>query len=407
MKKAIKKLKKTSHSIDINPNTGQVVAEITFDRGPRYFVKSVKFEEGQAPYTSPTIAADQPYTHRWLANYKSQILNQFYKQGYPETSITFKLEDKVPNSNGSVSVDIVGTITPGELVHIKSVEYVGTGKTKKSIIEGRNPPQAGTVLNILETQDQVNYLTKLDIFSNVNLNYNKDSPSEWDVLYEAQLKRKITVNLLAGYGSYDLFMAGFEVDHTNILSRAHNGQLRAVQSFKTTDVSYTYNIPQILGRDISGYLNTDWLNRKEISFIRQEFSASAGLSKFIKKYKINTNLEYDFEQDKAQKQSFNPRDGLDQAYVSSIQLSLTKNHLNNPLFPERGYRLFSTIEVAVPYLGGKVEYERVELGGAYHHPLFTKGTVVHFGLKHGFVYSFDGIPENLPINKRFFYWRCE
>jgi outer membrane protein insertion porin family len=63
--------------------------------------------------------------------------------------------------------------------------------------------------------------------------------------------------------------------------------------------------------------------------------------------------------------------------------------------------VFSTVESATRYLGGDVNYERVEVSTSFHQAL-GKGTWVHLGLTHGAVVPFGSAANNLAFNKRFF-----
>ena len=223
----------------------------------------------------------------------------------------------------------------------------------------------------------------------------------WNVDYITELRESIVLSLIVGYGSYDQLRGGFEVDHYNIFSRAHYSKLKFIQSFKSTDLNYTYSIPEVFATDMTGYGKASYLKRKEISYVRQELSATVGVDKFLKKYRTNLNVEYGYEQLEAKKQDFPPDVGLDRADVSSITVGLRKSTVDNPLFPTKGYRLFGTTELAIPYLGGNVEYQRFEVGGAYHKPI-SEQLLGHYGIKHGFVTTIGSVADNLPINKRFY-----
>ena len=62
-----------------------------------------------------------------------------------------------------------------------------------------------------------------------------------NVIYEVEEAKPISLSVLAGYGSYELLRGGLEVEDRNLFGLAHDLQLRAVQSFKSSsgDLLYT------------------------------------------------------------------------------------------------------------------------------------------------------------------------
>jgi len=387
------------HEVTVDKETGTVTALLTISEGPRYYIAKLTTEDETEVVREKTFT-EQPYTHSFYLNYINRLRNEYYGKGYPD--VTIKTKDSEPlYKNNKAFVHLEGELTPGPLIHIHAINYEGTGKTNQRIIEGKHPLKAGELLDINRAQEERDRISRLNIFKTVDLEYKKIDANNWDVDYVAELKKSIILSLIVGYGSYDQLRGGFEVEHYNIFGRAHYSKLKFIQSFKSTDIDYTYSIPELLATDMTGYGKASYLNRKEISYVRKEISASVGVDKFLKKYRTNLNVEYGYEQLEANDQDFPPDVGLDKANVSSLTVSLRKNTVDNPLFPRHGYRVFGTVELAIPYIGGNVEYQRFEVGGAYHKPI-TEQLLGHYGIKHGFVTTIGSVSDNLPINKRFY-----
>ncbi|GAB4275725.1 MAG: hypothetical protein Tsb0018_07040 [Opitutales bacterium] len=379
--------------------TGATTASVHISRGPRYFVDQLTIKRNDETLSEESVN-DEPYTHAWRYKQMKKLRNEYYAEGYPDVEV--KTTNTPPKyKDEKALVNITNTITPGPQVTVHNIEYQGMGKTDKKIVKGNTPLEEGELLDIQKAEAQRDRLLGLNIFKNVDLDYNKVSEHEWDVLYIAELKQSLILSLIMGYGSYELLRLGFELRHNNIFGRAHYSKLKFIQSFKSTEVDYRYNIPEFLGKDITGFGNANFLTREEISYTRQELSASAGVNKYLKRYKTYATFQYNYEQLKALKEDF-PRDvGLNNANVSSLQLDLRRSTIDNPLFPERGYRIYGSTEIAIPHLGGNVDFERFELGAAYHHPI-TSAFIGHYALRHGFVTTVGSVPNNLPINKRFY-----
>src|SRR6185503_8772496 len=66
-----------------------------------------------------------------------------------------------------------------------------------------------------------------------------------------------------------------------------------------------------------------------------------------------------------------------------------------------GYKIFGTLESASEYLGGQVNYERIELSGSWHHKL-GGGRVLSLGVRQGVVLAVGKPCDNLTFHKRFF-----
>jgi outer membrane protein assembly factor BamA len=71
------------------------------------------------------------------------------------------------------------------------------------------------------------------------------------------------------------------------------------------------------------------------------------------------------------------------------------------LYPRRGYKVFGSLELASEYLGGEVNYQRVELWNSWHQPI-GGGRSIGVGLSHGVVLTIGSPVDDLPFNKRFF-----
>ena len=87
--------------------------------------------------------------------------------------------------------------------------------------------------------------------------------------------------------------------------------------------------------------------------------------------------------------------------VASLDAGLTRDRRDNPLRPRRGYRWFGRAEAASRGLGGGAEFQRFELGGAYHTG-WGSGRWVHAALTHGVITTWGTTDRLLPVNKRFF-----
>ncbi|HLP78020.1 MAG TPA: BamA/TamA family outer membrane protein, partial [Candidatus Paceibacterota bacterium] len=93
--------------------------------------------------------------------------------------------------------------------------------------------------------------------------------------------------------------------------------------------------------------------------------------------------------------------GLTDSRAAAIITDINHDQRDNPLYPCRGYKAYLNFEFASDYLGGDVNYQRLELSGSWHLAL-SDSQWMHFGLSHGLVATVGSASADLPFNRRFF-----
>jgi outer membrane protein assembly factor BamA len=213
--------------------------------------------------------------------------------------------------------------------------------------------------------------------------------------------RLVEVILFSGYGSYDLLFGGVEWNQFNLWGVGHQGRLRAMQSFKTSNATYTYGIPELLLPGLGVFANADALRREEVSFERQELKFGAGGRKSVGDTGLQFGARYSYEFLNATQPGAAFRiSPSDFTRVAAVILEGQWDRRDNPLSPRRGHRIYTVVEVAEPALGGDVAYQLVEVGASIHVPLF-RGLVFHGNVQQGVAFADDSATD-LPFNKRFF-----
>ncbi|WOO39432.1 BamA/OMP85 family outer membrane protein [Rubellicoccus peritrichatus] len=404
--------------------TGAVNVTATIDPGPIVFVDTLTIEvESPGPLlieetneAGKTVMdtkqeggfllkdqklEDQRFTPAWLLSEVQTIRKNYYTAGYPEVAIERDFEF-LERSDERVVVQIKLIVAPGEQIHIADVKFEGTGKTNQALLERQANLKDGELLNRSEVERGRDKLSRLGIFRDIKVNYEDIGGGQWDVIYDASLKRQTAISLIAGVGSFDIVRGGFEIAQRNLWGLAHQSRLTAIQSFKATYADYTYTIPQVFGDDTDFFLSADYLRREEISFDRVEYGGTAGLQRYFSDINTTASAAYSYGLVDAKNTDFAVSPGPTRSLVSSVIFKANKNELDNPVFPTRGWQVFGTSEFAFTQLGGEVNFQRIEVGGAWHHPLDSQGLVLHTGLKHGVVTSVGSASENIPVPKRFF-----
>ncbi len=394
----------TGEVTDENRETGAVAIRAEVKPGPVYFVDQLVLQapdESGAITTKTETLPDQRFSPSWLQQQAQNLRNGYYADGHPEVLVKQEIEE-LSASDDEVRVKVVLIVEPGPVVRIGEVRFENMGDTDKKLLAKQAGLQEGALLNRREVEEGRDRLSRLGIFRSIRIDYEQDEEGQWNVVYEAVMKKQTIVNLIMGVGSFDIVRGGFEVRQNNLWDRAHHSRLSAVQSFKGTYLDYTYTIPQVLGEDIDFFLSANYLRREEITFDREEYGGSAGVQHFFREINTAASAQFNYGLVEARNAEFAVPPGPVSSTVSSITFKANRSQLDNPVFPTDGWQVFGTSEFALTQLGGQVEFQRIEVGGAWHHPVTDSGLVFHAGYKTGVVTSFGPASENIPVPKRFF-----
>ena len=332
----------------------------------------------------------------------ARVRRSFYERGFPDVTVTFSA--RIDGERAGVkAVEVTATIAPGLHVTVGQVRFEGNVRTKESVLRRRVHAAAGGPLDPLEFERARYRLSRLGVFTAVDLRYEPPEGEVRDPVFLLKEGRRWDASLLVGYGSYEQARAGVELRQLNLFGLAHQTRLELVQSMKGSRGDYTYTVPELFGESIDGTAKLFGLQRQEESFLRQEFGATLALKRPLPWFNIDATVGYTF-------QSLRNRDntlgtsGVDPAKinVASIDLGLTSDRRDNPLRPRRGYRWFAQVELASRALGGQPDYQRLVVGAAYH-TAWGSSRWIHLGISHG-VITTQGASDDrlLPVNKRFY-----
>ncbi len=386
--------------------SGAVRVRIRVQQGPEFIVRSVHeefFYQGTpSPAETRTVFPGQPYSKPWLQDFTLSLKTNQFHRGYPDATVQLETVAREPGDH-QVELDLHARVESGPQVRVGAVVFQGQKKTRLSFLARRVRVQRGELLDPTRTEQGRFRLAELGSFDTVDLRYRPVEEHTRDVIYDLKEGKTLNLSLLFGWGSYELLRGGFEAEQYNIWGLAHRARLKAVQSFKASIGEFTYTIPDAIGQDVDLFLNASGLRREEVSFTREEYGGGLGAHRFFKALATDLTIRYSYQILNA----IGPAvpalasEGVTNPAVGAIITDVKFDRRDNPLYPRRGYKIFTTVESATAYLGGDVNYERVEIWTSWHHPL-GGGRYLSLGLSHGADVSFGDPVTNLPFNKRFF-----
>ncbi len=385
--------------------TGAVSVRIRVQQGGQSIAHSVReefFNQGESsPAHVQTVYPNKPYSTFWMQDLRQTLRTNEFRQGYPDVTVEVRTLEERPLA-GKISLDLLATIHRGPQVRIGEVQFEGQKKTRLSLLSRRVRVKRGELLDRMKVEEGRLRLAQLGIFDTVDLDYQPIDDHTRNVLYRVKEGKQLNVSLLFGYGSYELLRGGFEIEQNDIWGRAHHARLKLIQSFKASSADFTYTMPELIGKDVDVFLNATGLRREEISFTRLEYGGGFGAHKYYKPLATDLTVRYNYQiLNAGDVNGIVAPEGATNSNVGAIITDIKHDRRDNPLYPSKGYKVFSTIELATEYLGGDVNYQRFELSNSWHKPL-GGGRLLSLGLSHGVVLTMGSPARDLPFNKRFF-----
>lgn len=385
--------------------TGAVRVEISVHEGLPTFVRSVQVvvQSGDEPPTAAsTLSPHKPYSQLWQAEMAQTLKAKQQVKGYPDTKVAFAELRRTTNAT-NIQLDLVARVTPGAFIRVGVVKAEGTYRVRPSVLSRRIKVERGEPLNRVAAEESRQRLARLGVFNSVRLRYEPVDESTRNVIYELEEGKPISLSLLAGYGSYELLRGGVEFEDRDLFGLAHDLQVRAVQSFKSSSGNLLYTVPEALGDNVDLFLQGGGLLRDEVTFTREEYGGSIGIQKPLRSIRTDFTLRYDYEFLNTQYEHPNSPNlvGTNEANSAAFVIQLVRDLRDNPLLPRKGLKLFTRMEFASTSLGGDVNYQRFLLGAAYHREL-GGGRLLHVGVSQGMTFTWGGTDEELPFNKRYF-----
>jgi len=382
---------------------GPVGLSVKVDEGPLWVVAGRRYEIADPKEIGLNINGHEgkPWTPALQQDMTEEIRRAYFKKGYADVVVRLRPE-AAPAVEGHRSVVALVQIEPGPLVKVGEVRFEGNEHTSTPLLRRRVRVKTGAPLDPVPLERARYRLSRLGVFDTVDLRYDPPNGDVRDPVYVLREGPRYEANLLAGYGSYEQLRGGVEVRQMNLFGRAQQSRLELVESMKSTRGEYTYTVPELFGETIDGTARVFGLKREELAFVREEYGGNLTLKRRIPWIGAEGTVSYTLEKLRNRDNELTTR-AVDETdvNVASIGFGLSRDHRDSQLRPRRGYRWFGQVEVANQDLGGQVNYQRFELGGAYH---FALGAwqFLHLGLTHGVLTTFGTTDVTIPVNKRFF-----
>lgn len=385
----------------MNMESGEVDAFVRIERGPIHELGSVELI-GELPASVFLLSFDQwvgqPYSREVRQDVLSHVRNALFAEGFPDVAI--ESEQVTVDAGPPVLHRLVLQVDPGPRVRFGQIELHGLVETRESFVRKKMLLREGDPFDPLKLDQDRLTISRTGLFDRVDLEAEQEGEVR-QVRFDVAERFPWTLDLIAGWGSYEQFRLGSTLKRDNLWGQAHQMVLSAVVSMKSRFGDAVYTIPDIRRSGVNLNFRAFVLNREEISFDRREQGLDLGITKRFERMRLDSSLVYTIEV----LESLDRQGRLllqdEDSRVGSIALRLNHDDRDSPITPQSGYRIFSNLEWADEFLGGNVSFWNMELGFSLHGH-FGSGLFWHAGISHGIVFTSDGNENFIPTNKLYF-----
>jgi outer membrane protein insertion porin family len=408
-----------------------IAHEIKYDSTGRWIVMTIKIEEGKK-YTVGDIeitgtsifpvrevrsklmmVSTQPFSQTGLRQDTSNIQQFYYQKGY----MLVQVDGKTTLNPQTGRVDVVYTISEGELIYIDKIKVTGNIKTKDVVIRRELRAYPGEKFDGDKLRRSKERLYNLGYFEEVTFDTEPgSSPNKQDLVVTVKETKTGEFSFGGGFSSVEQLVGFVSVtqknfDLFNFPTFTGDGQhLRLTGEFgtirKNYELSWTepwiLDMPLLFGFDL--YQRTR-LRRSGLGYGFDE-KRQGGDIRFGKEFTeyLTGNLTYILEDvdisDVSSDASADLRDEEGKNRISKAVFSLAQDKRNNIYNPTRGYLISGAVEYASTLIEGNKEFTKYTTASELYFSHFDT-VVLELNGRTGISNAF-GNSTKVPIYERFY-----
>lgn len=391
----------TGETLHMDWDSGAVQTKLSFSRGKQHLLDRIDVEADNLDVALPFALNTwdgRPFSRELKQDILKRIRSAYFELGYPEVSISSRVEAK--ESDGVIRHHVFLAIKTGPRKLLGQVQFSGLQQTRESFLRKQLMMKSGDPFDPGALDKDRLKLSQTGLFDVVKVNLN-DVDDIRNVEFELEERYPWTLDLFTGWGSYEQLRFGTTLQRDNLWGQAHQLYLKAVASFKSVYSETVYTIPDIRRTGINFSERAFSLNREEVSFDRKERGLDLSLTKRFDRYGLDTSLVYSYEILESIDRQLRSLIDDENSKVGSLSIRISKDKRDNPISPKSGYRIYTNLEWADSSLGGDVRYWSGEIGFSDHFELGS-GLLIHTGFSLGIVSTPDSFSNYIPNNKLYF-----
>lgn len=385
----------------VDPKTHVAHIVVTVRQGPLWRPSALRITvvgPGPTPPDLETKKYGRPWSVWWRHDAESDLRRWYFQRGYADARVTLAAEPGEPR-DGVREVRVDARIETGPEVRLGAIRFQGNTRTHDMVLRPLVKAKPGQLLNPLQSDDAEYRISRLGVFSNVDLHYHPAQGLVRDVVYDLREGKKQDVDLLLGWGSYDELRGGVEWRDYDLWGLAHEGTLRLVQSLKSSEAEYDYSVPELFGSSTDLTDKLFGFRRLERAFVDEQYGDTLSASTPLNGIGAQLFTGYTFERVHASSNTLaTVLSETANANATSVQVTITRDKRDNPLIPRQGYKVSIELEEASRMLGGQVDFQEFQFAASYHTP-WGHSRWIHLGLSHQVITTYGArADQELPPN---------
>lgn len=352
--------------------------------------KLVRLKSGE-PFKASAVRED---TERLETYFKD--LGYAFAKASPKTDV---------NEKGLI-VDVDYAIRKGELAHIGRIDIMGNTLTRDRVIRRELVVAEGDLYSTTRIQASKAYIQRLGFFEGVELREERSQvdPNMVNLQFSVEERPTRTLQVGAGYSSYDGIMANAQISENNLFGRGQQLSLMVNMSKRTRNFSIDFMEPRLAGS--RWQLNVNLFNRRYDypQFRRDSLGGRVGVG-----YMLNRNftLTLGWRVERINASISEQSSFVSAIYNSGNQLSIGPtagifyDTRDDRLFPTKGMYHGVRGEISDRIFGAEQDFLKTSLFFRFYwSPLWDNWTI-RFNAELGHMFS-TRPGQRTPITERYF-----
>lgn len=393
--------------IELSSDRRQIFLSIPIVEGPSYNIDGIEVSgeiEGHEKQIEKLIKAVEGdrFASSAIRRDMEVIANYFKDLGYafaevvPQTAV----------DPDTLTVDVNYAVRRGEIAYIGRIDIVGNTLTRDRVVRRELVIEEGERYSTTKIKASLRYVQRLGFFEDVNLREERSQQdrSLVDLQIEVRERPTRTLQVGAGYSSYDGIMANAQISENNLFGRGQNLSFMLNWSKRTRNFEIAFMEPRLAGS--RWQLNVSLFNRRYVypQFQRDSLGATVGVGYLLTR-ELTLTLGMRVER-------INASASDDSIFVSAIynsgnQLSIGPtaglffDSRDDRLFPTRGMYHGVRGELSDSVFGAQQNYVKARAFTRFYWEPLWDNWVIRFNAELARIYSTRS-GEATPITERYF-----
>lgn len=388
--------------IAVDLTAGIARIDIRIDEGHQHTIREVVIA---GPYLDalgtrrPPTPAGKPYSNGERRAFRVNLRNALRASGHPEPSVKLTATP-MPDEPFALRLHVDGD--PGRRATIADVQITGNAKTNDSVILDRITVRAGDDYDGLALDATLQRLYRTGLFRKVDI---RETPVDGDptrlaLLIQVEENDSQSLELLAGYGSYEQLRGGVRLEERNLFGMGLGLTSENRVSMKGYGTDLTLSDPDFLMTESVLTVTGEYFQREEPSFTDEAAGTTIALARPIAGT-VTGRVGYTWRT-RTDARAFTalPQDQLVDYVEGKLFLELRNDQRDSRIFPRRGHAEFLGFETMSPKFGASVDLDRLTLRAIRHFTVFDPVNLV-LRAEQNVLWPHEGSAQ-VPLQERWF-----